>query len=117
MKRFYSKMVTFGFCLGLTLFMYAMFYGYSAVTSLIYAVGFCCANVPEGIIATLTLSLARSAKLMGKKNQNFLLVKNSESIEMLGLTSCLCVDKTGTLTTGKMTVSHLYYDSKIINAS
>lgn len=80
----------------------------------IFAIGIIVANVPEGLLATVTVSLALTAKRMASK---FVLVKNLESVETLGSTSCICSDKTGTLTQNRMSVSQIFYDQRIVDAS
>jgi sodium/potassium-transporting ATPase subunit alpha len=65
------------------------------------------ANVPEGLLGCITVSLAITAKRLSEK---MVLVKNLEAVETLGSTSCICSDKTGTLTQNKMTVENVWYD-------
>jgi sodium/potassium-transporting ATPase subunit alpha len=77
-------------------------------------IGIIVANVPEGLLATVTVSLALTAQRMAGK---YVLVKNLESVETLGSTSCICSDKTGTLTQNRMTVSHMYYNRCTVDAS
>ena len=93
--------------IGVLFFVLGFVVGYDAITNVIFMIGIIVANVPEGLLLTVTVSLALTAKRMAAKK---VLVKNMESIETLGSTSCICSDKTGTLTQNKMTVSHIYFN-------
>ena len=93
--RFIRLISSVAICLGVTFFIFGVAYGYDVITNIIFMIGIILANVPEGLMATMTVTLALTAKRMAKK---FVLVKNLQSVETLGSTSCICSDKTGTLT-------------------
>ena len=99
--------------LGITFFIIGLIIGYPIITNVIFAIGIIVANVPEGLLATVTVALALTAKRMAKK---FVLVKNMEAVETLGSTSCICSDKTGTLTQNRMSVSQMFINGGVINA-
>jgi sodium/potassium-transporting ATPase subunit alpha len=82
------------------------------IMGLINPIGIIVANVPEGLLATVTIILAFAAKQMANKN---VLVKNLETVESLGSTSVICTDKTGTLTKNHLTVSNIIFNSNIID--
>merc|ERR1712198_730513 len=99
--------------LGVTFFIIAFILGYHWLDAVIFLIGIIVANVPEGLLATVTVCLTLTAKRMASKN---CLVKNLEAVETLGSTSTNCSDKTGTLTQNRMTVAHMWFDNKIHEA-
>ncbi|MDA8431127.1 MAG: cation-transporting P-type ATPase [Geobacteraceae bacterium] len=67
----------------------------------LFAIGIIIATVPEGLLPTVTLSLAMGSKRMARRNA---LVKNLNAVAALGTVDLICTDKTGTLTQNQMTV-------------
>ncbi len=71
----------------------------------VFSLGMIVAFIPEGLLPTVTLSLAMGVQRMAKEHA---LVKKLSSVETLGSTSVICSDKTGTLTQNEMTVNHVW---------
>ncbi len=67
--------------------------------SVSFAIGLIVANVPEGLLPTITLSLAVGVSALARRGA---LVKRLSAIETLGATTVICTDKTGTLTENRM---------------
>lgn len=79
------------------------------LAAFIFAIGCIVAFVPEGLLPTVTLSLALGVQRMAKRNA---IIKKLSSVETLGCTTVICTDKTGTLTQNEMTVKEVWADSK-----
>jgi len=112
--RFILIISSVALALGVIFFIFGVVYGYNIIVNMVFAIGIIVANVPEGLLATVTVSLALTAQRMAGK---MVLVKNLESVETLGSTSCICSDKTGTLTQNRMTVSHMYFNRQTVDCS
>jgi len=87
--------------MGLVFFVLGLFSAKGPLMASIFALSLIVANVPEGLLPTITLSLSLASQRMAKRNA---LIKNLDSVETLGSASVICTDKTGTLTRNEMTM-------------
>ena len=79
--------------------------GLSVAAAASFAIGLLVANVPEGLLPTITLALAVGVREMARRGA---LVKRLSAVETLGSTSVICTDKTGTLTENRMRVATVW---------
>jgi len=99
--------------MGATFFLVGLWTGLGFWISAIFGIGIIVANVPEGLLPTVTLALAMSSQRMAKRNA---LIKHLPSVETLGCTTVICTDKTGTLTENRMKVDRFFTDGLVIES-
>lgn len=111
-----SKMIAFiSVVMGAAFFFVGLvFTRMTPVASAMFAIGIILANVPQGLMPTLTLALAMAVQRMAKKHA---LIKKLSSVETLGCASVICTDKTGTLTTNQMSVNKIWINNKTIDVT
>ena len=99
--------------MGAIFFLVGLWTGLGFWISAIFGIGIIVANVPEGLLPTVTLALAMSSQRMATRNA---LIKHLPSVETLGCTTVICTDKTGTLTENRMKVDRLFADGMVIES-
>lgn len=110
LNRLTKQISMIAIAIGVAFFLAAIFFvKYPVAQSFIFALGMIVAFIPEGLLPTVTLSLARGVQRMAKKHA---IVKDLNSIETLGETTVICSDKTGTLTQNQMTIDHVWLARK-----
>lgn len=73
--------------------------GLSLGAAATFAIGLLVANVPEGLLPTISLPLATGVRELARRGA---VVKRLPAVETLGATTVICTDKTGTLTENRM---------------
>ncbi len=77
-----------------------------------FAIGLLVANVPEGLLPTITLALGMGVRELARGGA---VVKRLSAVETLGSTSVICTDKTGTLTMNRMRVTTVWTMPQVID--
>ncbi len=95
---------------GALLFALRVVTGNPVALSFVFALGVMVALVPEGLPATLSVSLAIGVRRMARRHA---LIKKLAAVEALGSTTVICTDKTGTLTKAEMTVQQVYASGRV----
>ncbi|HXU94183.1 MAG TPA: cation-transporting P-type ATPase [Gallionella sp.] len=109
-KRLSWLVGLFSLLLGAFFFAVGHWIGLSFWVDLMFAIGVIVANVPEGLLPTVTLSLAMATQRMAKKNA---LVRHLSAVETLGEANVICSDKTGTLTQNRMSIRQIFYSGEL----
>jgi calcium-translocating P-type ATPase len=98
---------------GVLVFAVGHFIGLPVGVSLVFSIGIIVANVPEGLLPTVTLALAMAARRMAAHRT---LVRHLPCVETLGAATVICTDKTGTLTQNRMQVRSIYVPGAMTDA-
>jgi calcium-translocating P-type ATPase len=99
--------------LGVVFFFIGRALGLPFWTNFLFAIGIIVANVPEGLLPTVTLALAMGSQRMARKNA---LIRHLPSVETLGSATVICTDKTGTLTQNRMEAKKVFLSRRCYEA-
>lgn len=103
-SRMIRVLTTIACLMGVSFFLYGVASGKSLWINLVFMMGIIVANVPEGLLPTLTVALVMGSLRMAKKQ---VLVTSLNAVEALGAVHVVCTDKTGTLTMNRLTITQM----------
>lgn len=103
---------TIAIVVAIFMFLLLYFLGRDIKESFVFAIVAGAALCPEGLPAAMSIALSLGAERMLKKKA---LVKKLVHVESLGSVTAICTDKTGTLTTGNMSVVKIFPEWKTIS--
>ncbi len=98
---------------GVVFFAFGVVLGRGFWQNFLFALGVIVALVPEGLLPTVTLSLAAAARRMAARK---VLVRTLSAVETLGCATVICTDKTGTLTQNIMAARRLWIGGEWLDA-
>lgn len=104
-RRVTRVVTVIAIAMGIVFFILGSLIGRTFWENFIFAIGILVANVPEGLLPTVTLALSLASQRMARRNA---LVKDLPAVEALGSTTVICTDKTGTLTQNRMEVRAIF---------
>jgi magnesium-transporting ATPase (P-type) len=90
---------------GVVFFSGIFYLGWPVAEAFIFGVGIIVAAIPEGLLPTVTLTLAMAVQRLARRG---VIVKKLAMIETLAKVSVICSDKSGTLTQNQMTVREVW---------
>lgn len=111
LKNFSSQLTVLVGALVVFVFLIGLLTGKELVEMFKTSVALAVSSIPEGLLIALTVVLAVGMQRILKKKG---LVRNLVSAETLGGVTTICVDKTGTLTYGKLKVAEEYGDIEVV---
>jgi len=100
-RKYGQMLMTLALSLVVGIFTLNALVGHLSVDTFLFSVAIAVGLVPELMPAIVTISLSQAARRMAKKN---VVVKRQVSIEDFGNMDILCTDKTGTLTSGRISL-------------
>ncbi|MEX0833497.1 MAG: cation-transporting P-type ATPase, partial [Actinomycetota bacterium] len=105
LRRVVRTISTIALLVGASFFGVALLVGIAPNEGFLFAIGVVVALVPEGLLPTVTLSLAIGAQRMARRDA---LVRRLDAVETLGSATFICTDKTGTLTWNEMSAVEVW---------